>query len=241
MYVPEEANWDVRLSIALTEIDRVRSFGMVQSDEDCYRAAGFKDNAHFWGILFSEPMKALNYTQLLARYFRDPMRSPCEMLKRKGLEEALCRALDCGETWFIRNSQRPERGPSDLHRLFVEPRKATEWLLSKPKRKHLIPDGLRCYLEEKPAEAMQQREKTLTGRPQAADWQIISDAIQHECKKRGALPSREGERHWRSAADVGRFVRDLLASRKEDASDPTIRRHVSDTLKRLAQNGFDHL
>ena len=103
MYVPEEANWRVRVTLALTEIDRVRSFGIIQSDDDCYRAAGFVDGTQFWEIVLSEPMKALSFTALLARYFRDPMLSSCEMVTRMGLEEALCRARDGGEIWFIRN------------------------------------------------------------------------------------------------------------------------------------------
>jgi hypothetical protein len=67
--------------------------------------------------------------------------------------------------------------------------------------------------------------KNTGGRPPAADWNAIRDALQLEIQRRG-LPDQENERGWQTQADVESWVAGALADRRENAGEATIRRHV---------------
>jgi hypothetical protein len=62
-------------------------------------------------------------------------------------------AAEAGEPWFTGDTPSPlamEYGQTNfenLGKLKVYPRAAVEWLLSKPKREHLVPDSLRRFLQ----------------------------------------------------------------------------------------------
>jgi hypothetical protein len=66
----------------------------------------------------------------------------------------------------------------------------------------------------------------------------VEDSIKKRITEKG-LPTREdGEMGWQTQADVVRFIHNLLADRKELASDSTVKKHVREILGRLKdQNG----
>jgi hypothetical protein len=65
------------------------------------------------------------------------------------VENALRSALEANEPWFIKDPVPLLRDAvrADLERLKLDPCAATKWLLSKPKRRDLVPPGLRAFLE----------------------------------------------------------------------------------------------
>lgn len=70
--------------------------------------------------------------------------------------------------------------------------------------------------------------QTKGGRPTAADWETVKDALKIKIGEMG-VPDRENPAGWRTQADVEKWVAELLQIRMEDAADSTIR----DNTKRL--------
>jgi hypothetical protein len=74
-------------------------------------------------------------------------------LERIAIIRAFRDAAAAGEDWFVGNTSpllAVEDGQTnfeELTKLKVLPRAAVEWLLSKPKRKHLVPKSLRIFLQ----------------------------------------------------------------------------------------------
>jgi hypothetical protein len=76
------------------------------------------------------------------------------------------------------------------------------------------------------------------GRPPAADREAVKLVVEAEIKRRGGFPERDGEKGWRTKADLVRFVHGVLADRGESAGDSTVGRYVTTILEELraAQN-----
>jgi len=87
-------------------------------------------------------MKATAFIHLLACHQIDPTDRLSEAdprSKRHMLGAALYLALETRETFFIKGG--------NLRNALLRPRAAALWLLSLPKRRDLVPPGLRAYLE----------------------------------------------------------------------------------------------
>jgi hypothetical protein len=164
----------IRQALALSMIRGRRTTGSGSSDEEEFAKLGFRDANEYWYGAVSEPMKALDFVFLLATHLLDPT-TPVYLVNMS-IEKALCLALKT-ETWFIKDPHSPERGAGDLDRLMLHPRAAAQWLLSLPKQKHLVPPGLRAFLE--PSERREQVPRRSHGTQSA-----IRDAAHKLGKKR---------------------------------------------------------
>jgi hypothetical protein len=151
----DHTNKKMRHTFVTSLIGQARSEGF-EIDAKFYSAAGYRDANEYWHVAMSEPMNALSFAQLLAVHLSDPVTSDNSVLNMN-IESAFCLALKTGEPWFIRVPYAPERGPSDLNRLMLHPRTAAEWLLSMPRRGHLVPPGLRAFLESSKREGITRR------------------------------------------------------------------------------------
>jgi hypothetical protein len=127
----------IRQTFAGQGIRRARMAGRNASDDEIYREVGYRDANEYWSDAMSEPMKVSSFAYLLEGYFLNPALDGCN-LYRLEIGGALRSAKDAGEQWFI---EVPDK------ELMLHPRKAAAWLLSKPKRRHLLPPGLATFLQ----------------------------------------------------------------------------------------------
>jgi hypothetical protein len=135
----------VRFTIVTALIGEGRSFWR-GTDEEILSAAGYRDANEYWHVATSEPTKAVSFVHLLVVHLSDPTTSDNSVLERS-IQTAFGIARQAGETWFIKDAT--ERGPEDdLDRLMLHPREAALWLLSKPKKRHLVPPSLRAFLAQ---------------------------------------------------------------------------------------------
>ena len=114
-----------------------------EADEDICLAAGYANLDQYWQVAMSEPMKATAFAHLLARLQMDPTErlNPFDPRSkvRQLLDAALCLAMDARERFFLNGDT--------LGNAMLRPRDAALWLLSMPKRRDIVPAGLRALLE----------------------------------------------------------------------------------------------
>lgn len=186
---PAFAKERIRYEIATSRIAGSRLTGIGTSDEDIFVGAGHRDAHEYWQDAMSEPMYVLSFAHLLKQHQDDPSGDPNNLLQIS-IESALCFARKTGETWFITDPHNPERGPDDLNRLMLHPHRAAEWLLSLPKRKHLVPPALRAFLEQ--GDRSKAESKTIgdtskqnkkTGRPERTGYAAQDDILVTEMRK----------------------------------------------------------
>jgi hypothetical protein len=93
----------------------------------------------YWSLALSEEMDAASFEQFLCQGFFSPK---CEnqYFLRLHIRRALRLALESGQAWIRKCAD---------DKLILEPREATKWLLSKPRRDHVVPPELREYFETK--------------------------------------------------------------------------------------------
>ena len=131
-------------------IGKSRGEGFEIEEEIC-KAAGYRDADEYWHVATSEPMKALSFAHLLSVHLIDPTERLSEFDRRslvlQRIESSLQFAFKTGEIWFIKDPLPSDGGGTgDLKALMLHPRAAAEWLLNRPKRKDLVPPGLKAFL-----------------------------------------------------------------------------------------------
>ena len=103
--------------------------------------------------------------QLLALHQLDPTERLSEFDKRSRAEQllqaSLNHALKSSENFFIEN-------PHSLADAMLRPRDAALWLLRMPKRRELVPPGLRAFLEPPVIEAVHVATAPEVGNPEFA-------------------------------------------------------------------------
>jgi hypothetical protein len=127
------------------------AFGIRAEAEVFENAYGDPQGREYWGTLLSEPVRVYSFAHVLAVHVAEN----AEQLDmaRIAIIRAFRDAAEAGEQWFV-----GETGPilamkdgqtdfANLIKLKVFPRPALEWLMSKPRRRHLVPDSLRAFLE----------------------------------------------------------------------------------------------
>ncbi len=103
----------------------------------------------YWGAHLSEPIGAYSLAHMLSVH----VAGGAEQLEmaRIAIMRAFRDAAAAREHWFVGDtSLAVEDGQTnfaELNKLKVHPRAAVEWLLSKPKREHLVPESLRKFLQ----------------------------------------------------------------------------------------------
>jgi len=127
------------------------AFG-VRAEAEIFQAVyGDSSGRKYWGAHLSEPIGAYSLAHILSVHVAES----AQQLEsaRIAITRAFRDAAAAGEYWFVGNT-RPLLAVKDgqsnfegLGKVKVHPRAAVEWLLSKPKRKHLVPGSLRIFLE----------------------------------------------------------------------------------------------
>jgi hypothetical protein len=127
------------------------AFG-VRAEAEIFQAAyGDPGGRKYWDANLSEPLPVYSLAYVLSAHVAEKAEQ-LEMV-RIAIIRAFRDAAAAGERWFtgetapllaVEDSQTNFEG---LGKVKVHPRAAVEWLLSKPKREHLVPECLRRFLQ----------------------------------------------------------------------------------------------
>jgi hypothetical protein len=127
------------------------AFG-VRAEAEIFQAAyGDPRGRKYWDAHLSEAIPVYSLAHVLSAHLAEKVEQ-LEMA-RIAIIRAFRDAAEAGERWFTGDTSSllaMEYGQTNfenLGKLKVHPRAAVEWLLSKPKREHLVPDSLRRFLQ----------------------------------------------------------------------------------------------
>jgi hypothetical protein len=150
-------NLKVALEIAAMNIGSNRLTGGDLSDEQVVKGVGFRDLNEYWRVELSEPMEISKFKQRLKRHFFNPqctldlyklgpgdrLDTPqrSDDLYNFDFDGAIKLAVQLDEKWILKI---PGKDTKDW---MLHPREAALWLLSMPKRRHLVPGSLRTFIE----------------------------------------------------------------------------------------------
>jgi hypothetical protein len=131
------------------------SVGLGVPAESEFFAAAYGDpvGRDYWNAHLSEPMRVGAFAYLLSVHL--PLNPKQFESAKIAITLALRDAAAAGERLFVGNIapllafESAKRDFSVLINVRVRPRAAVEWLLSKPKREHLIPGSLRTFVEDR--------------------------------------------------------------------------------------------
>lgn len=127
------------------------AFGVRAEAEIFLAAYGDPGGQKYWDAHLSEPIRVYTLAYILSAHLAESVQD-LEMAKIATIR-AFRDAAQAGERWFtgettpllaLEDSQTNFEG---LGKVKVHPRAAVEWLLSKPKREHLVPGSLRRFLQ----------------------------------------------------------------------------------------------
>ena len=127
------------------------AFG-VRAEAEIFQAAyGDPGGRKYWDAHLSEPVTVYSLAHVLSAHVAEKI-DQLEMA-RIAIIRAFRDAAAAGERWFVGETTpllAVENGQTNfegLGKVKVHPRAAVEWLLSKPKREHLVPQSLRRFLQ----------------------------------------------------------------------------------------------
>jgi hypothetical protein len=139
-----------RQRAALAEIRIVSSRlrgDLSTTDEAEVQKEGFSRLNDYWAVQMSEPMQTAKFAQLLYSHTLTAWVGPKDTvsLVKLDMDDALRFAFETRQPWIIRDGL---DALGDLANLYLHPTAAARWLLSLPKRRHLVPPALRAFLVE---------------------------------------------------------------------------------------------
>jgi hypothetical protein len=124
----------------------------VRGEAEIFQAAyGDPRGRKYWDAHLSEAIPVYSLAQVLSAHLAEKVEQ-LEMT-RIAIIRAFLDAAEAGERWFTGDTSLllatgyGQTNFENLGKLKVHPRAAVEWLLSKPKREHLVPDSLRRVLQ----------------------------------------------------------------------------------------------
>ena len=127
------------------------AFG-VRAEAKIFEAAyGEPSGQKYWDAHLSEPIRVYTLAHVLSAHLAEQAEQ-VEMA-RIAIIRAFRDAAEAGERWFTGDTTpllAVEDGQTNfegLTKIKLHPRPAVEWLLSKPKREHLVPTSLQRFLQ----------------------------------------------------------------------------------------------
>jgi len=147
---PPPAPRRTRLAMAELLIARERSMGIVRADCDVFLEAGFGSASEYWSDATAGVTDESSFVHTLAIHFLGPD-LPYSDFYEPELRDALDIARENGELWFIDVPDKERR---------LRPREAAAYLLSQPTKEHLVPSGLKAFLQSEVQTAPRQRRRS---------------------------------------------------------------------------------
>lgn len=129
------------------------AFGVRAEDEIFKAAYGDPSGRKYWDARLSEPTLAYTLAHTLSAHLAEKVEQL--ELAKIAIIRAFRDAAEAGESWFIGDIspllaiEEGQRNFGNLRKVKVHPRDAVAWLLSKPRREHLVPGTLRTFLRGK--------------------------------------------------------------------------------------------
>ncbi len=133
------------------------AFGVLMEEEIFRAAYGDPQGLKYWHAQLSEPIRVYTLAYTLSAHLAENVQQ-LETAKI-AIIRAFRDASEAGELTFIGDIspllavKDGQTNFEELSRIKIEPRGAVEWLLSKPKREHLVPASLRRFLRSTPTAA----------------------------------------------------------------------------------------
>jgi hypothetical protein len=188
-----------RLAMADHLIASERLKGVKRTDESIYVEVGFANADEYWRDATAAVMELPDFVHQFAIHFLQPEGGSAYY--KLDLEDALRFAAENGEPWFIKL----DRGELRLH-----PREAAVYLLAQPKCEHLVPPGLKTFLEsQKPSVAIQTIPPAAKRSRQSA-WQtdrIIKEMMAMDPTELARLTQKEMRHRFRAARSTCKNAR----------------------------------
>jgi hypothetical protein len=124
----------------------------VRAEAEVFKAVyGDPGGRKYWDAHLSEAVPVYSLAHILSGHLAESVEQ-LEMA-RIAIMRAFRDAAEAGERWFIGEitpllaMEDGQTNFGNLGKVKVHPRAAVEWLLSKPKREHLVPSSLRKFLQ----------------------------------------------------------------------------------------------
>jgi len=202
-----------RLAMADLLIAHARS--TTGTDGNAYAEAGFRSPDEYWADATSEPMEVSKFVHRLVIHFLTP--SEDGDYYKRDLEVALHTAAVNGESWFIEVPGKECK---------LRPRDAAQWLLSMPKREHLVPVGLRAFLEDSQTSATADPAPIVAAKSRRKGKRPKSDAIIARMRtmdpdKLTELREKQLAAEFGASRDTCRKARDEVLSTKSRSTKTT--------------------
>jgi hypothetical protein len=189
------------------------SVGLGVPAESEYFAAAYGDPAgrDYWNAHLSEAMRVGAFAYLLSVHL--PLKPEQLEAAKTAIILALRDAAAAGERLFVGSTaplltfEHPNRDFAALLDVKVRPRAAIDWLLSKPKREHLVPSSLRNFVDSRSATPTKPRSLL-----RKSAERFVAEFIERE-KKAGRRPTlKNAEAAAREANLRGgrQFLRDAF-------------------------------
>jgi hypothetical protein len=194
----------LRLTMADHLIASEKSRGTVRTEEEIYADAGFPSADEYWADAISEQS---GFAHRLTIHFLNP-RLRFVDLHKMDLEDALCVAVANGEPW-IREK--------DGKKIVLRPRDAVDWLLSQPTRKHLIPPGLKAFLERSQSPSATDRKRKSPGKrghPRPKTDRIIKEMMLMDRDELEGLFQKEMVVKFKAVRSTCQAARKIVLSMK---------------------------
>ena len=193
---------DVQFQLAWLEMRMALTRGQQDAFVHAIGQAGYEKPSQFWEAAMAEPMEASKFIDFISGFYLSPSMRGVDFA-RSALNSLVKRACDAALR-FILKDKYIERNGKPAREVIIDPSGATRWILSLPRRCELIPAELTQYLGEIPSQEIHLKKPHLKrlasraaevkprrrgGRPPAADWSELEEALNREIDEVG-LPHK---------------------------------------------------
>jgi len=196
-----------RFPLVTQLINQTVAFG-VRDEAEIFKAAyGDRTGRKYWDTCLSEPTLVYTLAHTLSAHLAE--NADQLELYRIAIIRTLRDAAETGERWFIGDIspllavEDGQRDFANLERIKIHPRDAVEWLLSKPRREHLVPESLRTFLRSINSSPDQTKPRSVTEKSAevfAADY-IERELAAGRRPTQGGLEAAAREAGLRGARD----------------------------------------
>lgn len=194
-----------------------RILGGTTSVQEIAKRDGYENHKDFWLALLAKPLPASTYVFLL-RSYHSRLDAPDMGALEMGFRAILKTARSTGLPWIFRDTQATAVTESkSLDGWMVYPRPATEWPLSMPTERPLVPEELRDFLEGRAPDTLPAKTpKRKIGRPARQMPRVMAEMRRLDRSRLEAMKQVEMETTFKANRDTCRRARKEVQSEIAD-------------------------